>query len=71
MFNSLVNCKRHSLWELADYVSFPAVSGTVVASFVVCSYVLFDIKKTWQISLKETVIIVNMISALCGWAEIS
>ena len=29
--------------ELADYVSFPALSGTVVASFVVCSYVLFDI----------------------------
>ena len=50
MFNSLVDCKCHSLWELADYMSFPAVSGTVVASFVVCSYVLFDIKKTWQIA---------------------
>ena len=37
--------KKLSLWELADYVSFPAVSGTVVTSFVVCSYVLFDIKK--------------------------
>ena len=37
MFNCLVNCKCHSLWELADYVSFPAVSDTVVASVVECS----------------------------------
>ena len=57
-FNSLDNCKCHSLWELAlwelaDYVSFPAMSGTVVV-FVACFFVLFDKKalsklaKFWQ-----------------------
>ena len=34
-FNFLINCKCQSLWELADFVSFPAVSGTAVI-FVVC-----------------------------------
>ena len=43
-FNSVVYCKCHSLWELADFVSFPAMSGTVVV-FVVCSKVLCDKKK--------------------------
>ena len=34
-FNFLDDCKCHSLWELADFVSFPAMSGTVVV-FVAC-----------------------------------
>ena len=33
-----------SLWELADFVSFHAMSGTVVV-FVVCSNVLCDKKR--------------------------
>ena len=37
-FNSLDNCKCHSLWELADFVSFLAMSGTLVI-FVACIYV--------------------------------
>ena len=39
--NSLDNCKCHSLWELTYFVSFSAMSGTVVV-IVVCIYVLFD-----------------------------
>ena len=38
-FNSVVYCKCYSLWELADFVSFPAMSAIVVV-FVVCSNVL-------------------------------
>ena len=33
------------MWELADFVSFPAMSGIVVV-FVLCINVLFDIKKS-------------------------
>ena len=40
-FNFLDICMCHSLWELADFVSFPAMSGTVVV-FVSCINVLFD-----------------------------
>ena len=42
-FNSVVYCKCHFLWELADFVSFTAMSGTVVVAFVLCSNVLCDI----------------------------
>ena len=43
VFSSIVNYKCHSLYKFADYVSFPALSGTVVV-FVTCIYVLFDDK---------------------------
>ena len=33
----------HSLWELTDFVLFPAMSGTVFV-FVACTQVLFDKK---------------------------
>ena len=40
LFVFLHNCKCHSLWELADFVSLPAMSGTEVV-FVACIDVLF------------------------------
>ena len=45
-FNLLHNCRCHSLWELTDFVSSLAKSGTVVV-FVLCINVL--LKQTQQV----------------------
>ena len=53
--NSQENCKCHSSWELANFMSFPATTSTVVV-YVICIYVLFDQKMRLQLSLVVRVI---------------